>query len=187
MERYAKLKKYVKGLDVKSLILTLFLLMIVGYALIQMIKGTFGFKPSWDVYFDNITQVSSSDSLVEPVIANSSDKIGINFSTVLKKLDSFYEFEVDIVNSGDIDAEIYSLTMNITPDKFSKYYNYTFTDLDGKVVKVEDVIPAKSSKRIKMKVMFSDKKNLTEVIDKNYAKDDGTVNFICDIGIRRAS
>ncbi len=192
MEKYKRLKYRGIKINPKIHIVILFLFIIIGYALIRTsinIEGTLGFKQSWNVYFDNISQASSSDTLVEPVINSSSDKIGINFKIDLKKLDSFYEFEVDIVNDGDIDSVIYSLNLNITPDKFAKYYNYTFTDLLGSNISAGDIIPANSSKRVKMRVSFVDSPdvNLADVIGKNYANENREVNFNCDLSIRQAN
>ena len=77
---------------------------------------------SWDIYLDNVMLSSGSATSTVPTII---DKTTASFSTTLFKPGDFYEFTIDVVNNGTIDAMIDSVTK--TPeltDAQKKYLKY---------------------------------------------------------------
>ena len=96
----------------------------LGYSLIQTdinIFGTTVLKDNrWDVHFDNIQEVEDSVSPTsEPEITNNTT---VTFSAKLKKPGDKYEFLIDVVNAGTIDAKIGSITMS--PELTEEQQNY---------------------------------------------------------------
>ena len=76
---------------------------------------------SWDIHLDNVQLNSSSATTTAPTITDSKTA---TFSTTLTKPGDFYEFTIDVVNNGSIDAMIDSVTK--TPelsDTQKKYLN----------------------------------------------------------------
>ena len=118
-----------KGKKIKYLNLFIILLLCfsIGYAVLNttlIINGTSNIsKNTWDVHFENIQITEGSvEPIIEPVIE---DKNLINFELTLDKPGDYYEFTVDVVNRGTIDAMIDSISK--TPDlseEQKKYINY---------------------------------------------------------------
>ena len=77
---------------------------------------------SWDIHLDNVQLNSSSANTTAPTITNSTTA---TFSTTLSKPGDFYEFTIDVVNDGSIDAMIDSVTKSpeLTTNQ-KKYLNY---------------------------------------------------------------
>ena len=76
---------------------------------------------NWDIHLANVQLNSSSATSNTPTISN---KTTATFSTTLSKPGDFYEFTIDVVNDGSIDAMIDSITK--TPeltDTQKKYLN----------------------------------------------------------------
>ena len=96
-------------------LLVLLLLISVGYAAIATtlkINGTATVKSSkWDVYWDP-TSVAITDGSVTTTdenkakVTNNTTKDEVAFNVNLEEPGDFYEFTVDAVNNGTIDAEI---------------------------------------------------------------------------------
>ena len=62
-------------------------------------------KNTWDVYFDNIqVKAGSVVASVEPAVSNKTTIS--NFKILLAKPGDFYQFYVDVINAGSIDAMI---------------------------------------------------------------------------------
>ena len=76
---------------------------------------------SWDIYLNNIKLNSSSATTTSPTISN---KTTASFSTTLTEPGDFYEFTVDVINNGTIDAMIDSVTKTPTvTTSQAKYLN----------------------------------------------------------------
>lgn len=158
MENVEEQKKE-KRHENKNYLLIILLLLIsisIGFAAISStlkIRGTgiIG-EIRWDVHFENITERSDKVTIIEPatILGNTTD---IEYSVRLNNPGSYYEFDVDIKNAGTIDAKLAntpSLT-GITAEQ-DVYTNYVVTYADGSEIKVDDVIPAGESRKIKVRI-----------------------------------
>ncbi|MBQ3306744.1 MAG: hypothetical protein IJG68_00965 [Bacilli bacterium] len=119
------------------------LLIGVVYAILQanlQIKGTAKIKENtWDIHFNNIEVNENSVSIGENDSHASIDpenNCKVDFEVTLSLPGDFYEFTVDVVNSGTIDGMIGELNKTLkvngesvqeTPD----YLNYSVTYADG--------------------------------------------------------
>ena len=98
-----------------ALILFLSIGFCIGYAALNTtltINGTSTIeKNTWDVHFENLkVKEGSIEAIVEPTL--SSGTIISNFQLSLNKPGDFYEFTIDVVNDGTLDAMISSIEKN---------------------------------------------------------------------------
>ena len=121
--------------NIKILLIILILGLGIGYAYINSdlnINGTAQVNSAnWDVHWSNIQVKNGSVSASSPTISNQTT---VNYSVVLNLPGDYYEFTVDAVNGGSIDAMIDTIdsklngaTITTLPD----YLNYTVTYSDG--------------------------------------------------------
>ena len=93
---------------------------------------------SWDIHLANVQLNSSSATTGVPTITNSTTA---SFSTTLSKPGDFYEFTIDVVNEGSIDAMIDSVTK--TPsltDTQKKYLNYIVEYQNGEAITTKQLV-----------------------------------------------
>ena len=117
-----------------TFVLILFLLISIGYAALNSTLNINGkssiSKNTWDVHFDNIVVKDGSVEAIKlPTIENNTT---VDFEVALNLPGDFYEFTVDVVNNGTIDAMIESITK--TPDLTEnqlKYINYKIEYQNG--------------------------------------------------------
>ena len=102
--------------------------------------------------FDNIKLNEESTTSKTPTIIDSRT---ISFSTTLSKPGDFYEFTIDVINSGTIDAMIDGITK--TPDLTDtqkKYLNYIVEYQNGTVISTKQLVSKNSYVRLKVKLEF---------------------------------
>ena len=135
----------------------------IGYALLNStltINSTSKIeKNAWIVHFENIfVKEGSVEPIVEPTISN--DTTISNFELILDKPGDFYEFYVDVVNEGTIDAMINSVvkTPDLTEEQ-KKYINYTIEYQNGEQIAKNQLVSKYSFVRLKVLVEY--KKDLT--------------------------
>ena len=114
---------------------------------------------SWNVYFNNVQVTEGSvDATVAPTTTGT-NTTSIDYTVTLDKPGDFYEFTVDAVNAGTIDAMIQSINMTSLDTDVVKYLSYTATYLDGTELTQNDVLEADDSTTYKVRIEF--KKNIT--------------------------
>ena len=136
-----------KNSKVKFL-LVLLLVLSIGYALITTvlkINGEAKFAhQSWNVYWDNPQVTEGSKLMVKPVIeddSSTSKKTKATWSVTFDLPGEFYEFTIDAVNAGTMDAVITSIDTTVTPE-LPDYISYSVTYENGGKVKEKQVLPA---------------------------------------------
>ena len=148
---------------------------------------------SWDIYLDNVQLNSNSATTNIPTITY---KTTASFSTTLSEPGDFYEFTIDVVNNGSIDAMIDSVTK--TPDLSDtqkKYLNYTFEYQNGNAITTKQLVSKNSFIRLKVKVEFrkdisvSDLPTTSETLNLefrvNYVQSDDSGTNVTDNGLIR--
>ena len=128
----------------------------VGYSTLNsvlIITGTSAIqKNTWNINFENIkVRNGSVEATIEPIVENNT----INFSFVLDKRGDFYEFTIDVVNSGTLDAMIGSVvkTQELT-DEQKKYLNYTISYDNGDEILEKHSLKKEDFLRLRVKVEF---------------------------------
>ena len=130
----------------------------VGYAAISRTLSITGNsvveKNTWDIHFENIQIKNGSVTATkEPTLENSNTTV--NFSFMLDLPGDYYEFTVDAVNRGTIDAMIESITK--TPElttEQAKYLNYEIEYENGEQITSKQLIKKNSFVRIKVHVEY---------------------------------
>ena len=141
-------------------IVALLLVLIVGYAALQAtlsINGTTTVaKNNWDIHFENIVP-NANNSIVPEVPATINDsKTGVDFEITIRALPyhQFYEFTVDVVNNGTIDAKLDTFVKTALSDSQERYINYFVTYADNGEIKKNDLLPVGGKETIKVAVEF---------------------------------
>ena len=84
----------------------------------SLIKGN-----SWDVHFENVQVTSGSVTATTPTITNNAHQV--NYTVTLNMPGDYFEFTVDAVNDGTIDAMVDTVSnTGLTEDQL-KYLDYT--------------------------------------------------------------
>ena len=141
------------------LLLVLVLLISVGYAALASnlkINGTSGVKANtWSVYWNNVQIKDGSVPADNNNKARITDtaKTQVEFNVVLSEPGDYYEFTVDAVNNGTIDAMIdedgivngvYTDSSYTTPATLPKAVSYTVTYADGSEIQDKHLLAKKN-------------------------------------------
>ena len=141
-------------------VLTIILVSIFGltvvYAALSTVLNISGnaevVASSWDIYLDNVKVTNGSVSTDVPSIRTNNS---LEFTTTLNTPGDYYEFTVDVVNNGTIDAMISNIVK--TPDLTSeqaKYFKYEVTYQDGSSLNNSQVLSNNSSKTVKVRLEY---------------------------------
>ena len=156
----AKEKKHRRMRNI-LLLLLLIITVSMGYAVLSTglnITGTSKIKnANWDVHFENVETTTNSNVVptVSPVISATERATKINYTVELDKPGNIYEFTVDVVNAGSVDAKLAaepSIT-GISPEQ-DVYTNYSFTHANGDSVHMGEIIEAGESNKFKVRVEY---------------------------------
>ena len=146
---------------------------------------------NWDIHLANPKVTSGSVTTDVPSITSGKT---LSFSTTLNMPGDFYEFTVDVVNGGSIDAMIDKVTKTpeLTADQ-AKYLKYEVSYANGESISIKQNIASGVTMPIKVRVEY--RKDLTSsdlptgqvqltlglVLD--YVQSDGTGTTVKDNGV----
>ena len=148
---------------VLSLLALLLLTITVGYAALSTtlnINGTSKINnATWDVHFANLEVTSGSVSATKAATIDSG-KTAIDYNVELIKPGDFYEFTVDVTNTGTIDAKLGEapILSGVSAEQ-DVYTNYTVTYSDDTAINANDKLAAGATKKLKVRVEFD--RNIT--------------------------
>ena len=187
--------------DRKTLFLVLGLVMIsvftltVVYAALSVTLNITGNAQvnaaSWDIHLENVKVDSGSISNTVPVITSNTTA---TFTTTLKNPGDYYQFTIDVVNNGSIDAMIDSVSKSPTlSETQAKYLNYIIEYENGESINTKQLVSKESFVRLKVRVEFrkdviaSDLPTTSETLNLaftvNYVQSDGSGSVITNNGI----
>ena len=152
------MKKNKRNRGLVVLLLLLILGISIGYAAISSdltinTIANIG-KAKWDVHFSNIVKNENNvTATIEPTI---SEQTEINYSVNLEKPGDFYEFTIDVVNAGTLNAVIAADGVANTEltETQDIYANYTVTYADGTEIAAGDTLYAGETKTIKVRIEY---------------------------------
>ena len=139
-------------------IVCLLLLIGIGYAyLSQSLKinntATIAMN-AWNVHLENVVVRDGSVAATAPIIGN--DKISVTASVTLSKPLDFYEYSVDVVNEGTLDAKLDTLIKTTLTEEQKKYLNYTITYKDHTEIKQNDLLAPGERETIRIVIEIKD-------------------------------
>lgn len=108
----------------------------------------------WNLYFENIQVTEGSVNAVsEPTIIGS-EKAEITYTVNLNTPGEFYEFTVNIVNAGTLDAMVSEVNNTQLTEEQKKYLTYDVKYIDGTEVKKNDKLAAGAVETIKVRLEY---------------------------------
>ena len=164
---------------IRTALLMLLLLIGIGYAALKTtlkIDGTVGVdKTTWDVHFENVEPTTGSVVANPAPTTNNIDTTEMTYTIGFTKPGDFYEFTVDIVNNGTIDAMIedvsnnaYANAQSTTPIALPSYLESTITYSDGTPIKQNQILPKKNGdtktvEKVKIRIEFKKDINVSDL------------------------
>ncbi len=157
--KFGKRMKYNYKRTFFALFLFLILLGVgVGFSYLTTnlsIDGTSNVRSArWDIHFNNIqVKTGSVTATSNPTISNNTT---VNFATTLEEPGDFYEFTVDVVNAGTLNAKLdsISITPNLTNAQ-KKYFKYDVSYADGDLpILANDALGAGETEKIKVRFEY---------------------------------
>ena len=144
---------------------------------------------NWDIHLANPEVKSGSVHNNLPIINGNS----LSFNTTLSLPRDYYEFTVDVVNDGSIDAMIdsVSITPELTTEQ-AKYIRYEVSYQNGESINTKQTLSKGTSTPIKVRVEYrkdisssdlpSNETNLSIKVTLNYVQSDGSGSEIVKDG-----
>ncbi|MBR3116616.1 MAG: hypothetical protein IKF36_01925 [Bacilli bacterium] len=149
----------------RSFVIALFLLLIagitLGYSALQTqleINGNTTIDAvGWDIHFANVNVTQGSVAIGagnQAATIDSEDTTKMSYNITLKNPGDFYEFTVDIVNAGTIDAKISEIVADQLTAAQDVYTNYTVTYTNNTIPAAEDKLAHGQTKTLKVRIEF---------------------------------
>ena len=167
----------------------------VAYAAMEAVLEIHGnsevVASSWDIHLENAQVKIGSVATNAPVISGNST---LAFDVELNMPGEFYEFTVDVVNEGSIDAMIDSVvkTPELTNEQ-AKYIKYEITYQNGESISTKQTLKKGTSTPIKVRVEYrkdivasdlpSSATELSLKLTLIYVQSDGTGSTIPNNGV----
>ena len=153
-----------RKVNVDSKILTLGLCLVVvciftltiAYAALNAVLTISGnaevVSSTWDIYLTNPKVVNGSVSSDVPVIKS---KCSVEFSVVLNMPGDYYEFTVDVVNNGTIDAMIENIikTPELTTEQ-ARFLKYEVSYQNGESIDTKQLLEKETAMPIKVRIEY---------------------------------
>ena len=187
--------------DRKVLILGLFLILVcvftltIAYAALNAVLTIQGSAQvtfsNWDIHLANPKVTNGSATTTVPTLTTGKS---LTFSTTLNMPGDFYEFTVDVVNSGSIDAMIEKVTKTpeLTVDQ-AKFLKYEVSYANGESIANKQAIAAGVTMPIKVRVEYRNdlvasdlptgQVQLTLGLVLDYTQSDGTGSSVLNNGV----
>jgi hypothetical protein len=148
---------------------------------------------TWDIHLDNVKVKNGSVSACVPSILGNST---VGFDVELNTPGEYYEFTVDVVNEGSIDAMIDSVVKvpELTTEQ-AKYIKYEITYENGESISSNQTLKKGTSTPIKVRVEYrkdlvasdlpSSATKLSLKLTLVYVQSDGTGSEITNNGVEK--
>ncbi len=153
---------------IQNTIILLVLILGLGYALLQQNLNITGLSsignPKWDIHWENVRVIDGSVEANTPEIDTA--KTTVTYSVILNNPGDFYEFTVDAVNEGTIDAMIESITSKLngaTITTLPDYLEYVISYADGVSLAVNQALAAGDTETYKVTIKYRDDIELNQI------------------------
>lgn len=160
-------KKHIKRSAIKkrlTVLVAVFFVMFVGigYAYVKRTlninNNTKISNLSWNLHLDSLDVATGSVTPLSQTVI-SQDNMSITSNLEFKNDGEFYEYTVDVVNDGSINAMIESVEGLTLTNEQSKYFDYSATWADGTAILENQQLPGGTREKIKVRISLKD--NLT--------------------------
>ena len=146
---------------------------------------------NWDIHLANPKVRNGSATTTVPSIITSST---VEFSTTLNMPGDFYEFTIDVVNAGSIDAMIENVTKTpeLTADQ-AKFLKYEVSYQNGESITTKQLLAKETSMPIKVRIEYRKDLNNADLptgqvvldlaLTLEYTQSDGTASAVTNNGV----
>ena len=138
--------------------------LVIGFAAFSAtlkINGTYNISAmKWDVHFENVNVTTGSVNASVSPTTNNVDTTEMTYTIDFTKPGDFYEFTVDVVNKGSMDAMVDNITNNVyasngvTQISLPTYLNSSISYDDGGLIETHHLLEKNQSVKLKVKVEF---------------------------------
>lgn len=140
----------------KSIIFFIVLFISIGFAYLSSsfnLNGLIGYKGnSWDIHFENIQIINDMANTESPILDE--NKVGVSFGVPFSEPGEFYEFSIDVVNDGSIDAMLDEIIKSGITSTNSDYFDYNITYINGKSLSKNDLLAHGTKVRIDVVIKY---------------------------------
>ncbi|MBR2679058.1 MAG: hypothetical protein IKE63_06535 [Bacilli bacterium] len=157
--------------NVKIILLLLIVGLGLGYAYINSdlnINGTAQVKhANWDIHWANVQvtngSVTGSNVVTQPTISNGTT---VNYSVILPIPGDYYEFTVDAVNGGQMDAMIDTIDFKLngaTLTELPAYLKYSITYTNDEPLQANQQLLHNTTETYKVRIEYRDDIELNQI------------------------
>ena len=147
--------------NIKIILILLVVCLGIGYSYLNTelnINGTANINSAnWSVYWNNVQVESGSVTASTPTI--DSDKTTVSYTVTLEKPGDYYEFTVDAVNAGTIDAMIETIDSKlngVTMEEVPAYLDYGISYADDTPLEENQELLHDSTETYKVHIGYSE-------------------------------
>ena len=157
--------------NIKIILILLVVCLSLGYAYINSdlnINGTAQVKhANWDIHWANVQvtngSVTGSNVVTQPTISNGTT---VNYSVILPIPGDYYEFTVDAVNGGNIDAMIDTIDSKLngaTLTELPAYLKYSITYTNDEPLQANQQLLHNTTETYKVRIEYRDDIELNQI------------------------
>ena len=161
----------------KKVIILLILFISIGFAYLSTNLNIIGITNvkgnTWDIHFENVQVLHSVEGNPTPTIDTA--KTTVNYTANLNLPGDYFEFTVDVVNAGSLDAMIEDIVTKINDTDISNlpdYLDFFITYADGTELENNQILEASKTETIKIKVEF-----IYDIDNQELPSTDSSFNF----------
>ena len=158
--------------NIKIILILLVVCLGIGYSYLNTelnINGTANINSAnWSVYWNNVQVESGSVTAPTPTI--DSDKTTVSYTVTLEKPGDYYEFTVDAVNAGTIDAMIETIDSKlngVTMEEVPAYLDYGISYADDTPLEENQELLHDSTETYKVHIGYADYIEATDLPSTN--------------------
>lgn len=144
----------------KLFILFLLVLISIGFAYLTTtleINGIAGIgRNNWNIYFDNVVHLTGEDLATTKPTTTGTNTKNLTYRVNLNKPGDAYRFNVDIVNSGTLDAMITLINNTSLTAEQQKYIDYSVTYADGTELANKNLLAKDTRDKLLVSVIYKD-------------------------------
>ena len=159
-KRFKRRQRFARKRNLTYLLFLFILLsMGIGYAVLNTTLGIDGTSElanaKWDIHFDNI--VVKDGSVTPTRAATITDDTTVSFSVTLENPGDYYDFNIDVVNAGTINAMIDTISIQpVLTENQQKYLDYIVTYSDGTELSENQRLDAGESETLRIAFIYKE-------------------------------
>ena len=159
-KRFKRRRRFTRKRNLTYLLFLFILLSIgLGYAVLNTTLGIDGISQlanaKWDIHFDNI--VVKEGSVTPTSAATITDDTTVSFSVTLENPGDYYDFNIDVVNAGTINAMIDTISIQpVLTENQQKYLDYIVTYEDGVSLAENQRLDAGDSETLRIAFIYKE-------------------------------